>query len=162
MSDPTRTPAEYADAFASWRADTPVPEAAEARLSLQLGSLRGLTGVRRQVQGFLLSSLGFGRDEDVPPAVEDVVDGAILIIDELASNALRHGTPPSNLHIGDEEGRWVVIVTDGAPDRPPTPARDRPAGQGGYGLYVIADLAAGHGVHYEPDRKHVWACLNKP
>jgi len=55
-----------------------------------------------------------------------------------------------------------VIVTDSAPDRPPTPARDRPAGQGGYGLYVIADLAAGHGVHYEPDHKHVWACLNKP
>jgi hypothetical protein len=162
MSEPTRTPAQYAEAMASWRTDSPVPEAVRTRLTLQLGSLRGLSGVRRQVQDFLLSSLDFERDENVPPTVEDVIDGAILIIDELASNALRHGEPPSSLHIGDEEDSWVVIVTDGAPDRPPTPARDRPAGQGGYGLYVIADLAASHGVHYEPERKHVWASLNKP
>ena len=162
MSDPTRTPARYAEAFASWHTDTPVPEAVQTRLTLQLSSLRGLSAVRRQVQGFLLSSLDLGHDDDVPPPVEDVVDQAILIIDELASNALRHGSPPSSLHIGDEEGRWVVIVTDSAPERPPTPARDRPAGQGGYGLYVIADLTAAHGVHHQPDRKLVWACLTKP
>jgi len=94
MSDPTRTPAEYAEAFTSWRTDTPVPETADARLSLELGSLRSLSSVRRQVQDFLLSSLDLDRDEDIPPAVEDVIDGAILIIDELTSNALRHGAPP--------------------------------------------------------------------
>nr|WP_281371892.1 ATP-binding protein [Modestobacter versicolor] len=96
------------------------------------------------------------------PAVEDAIERAVLVIDELTSNALRHGSPPSSLHIGDDDGRWIVIVTDGAPGVAPTPARDRPAGQGGYGLYVIADLTAEHGVHYEPDRKLVWACLVKP
>ena len=54
------------------------------------------------------------------------------------------------------------LVTDAAPDRLPTPARERPAGGGGYGLYVIADLTATHGVHREPNRKHVWVCLIKP
>jgi two-component sensor histidine kinase len=157
-----QTPAEYAQAYASWHADSPVPAAAATRLSLQLESLRGLSLVRRQVQHFLRSSLGVGPDEDPPPAVEDAVERAVLVIAELASNALRHGAAPSSLHIGDDEGRWIVIVTDGAPGRAPTPARERPAGQGGYGLYVIADLTAAHGVHYEADRKLVWACLTKP
>ncbi|MGY1749047.1 SpoIIE family protein phosphatase [Modestobacter sp. SYSU DS0511] len=159
---PSRTPAEYAEAYASWHADSPVPEAPETRLSLQLGSLRGLSVVRRQVRQFLLASLGVGREEQVLPDVEDAVERAVLVIDELTSNALRHGSPPSILHVGDDEGRWIVIVTDGAPDRPPTPARGRPAGQGGYGLYVIADLTAEHGVHYQADRKLVWASLRKP
>jgi anti-sigma regulatory factor (Ser/Thr protein kinase) len=114
------------------------------------------------VQAFLLASLGAGHDVAGAQDVEDVVERAILVIDELASNALRHGVLPSSLHIGDEDGRWIVIVTDGAPHQPPTPARGRPAGQGGYGLYVIADLAAAHGVHYETDRKMVWACITKP
>ena len=162
MSGRIRTPVEYAAAYASWHADSPVPAAAETRLSLPLDSLRSLSVVRRQVQHFLSSSLGAAWDAGVTPAVEDAVERAVLVVDELTSNALRHGSPPSSLHIGDDEGRWIVIVTDGAPGRAPTPARERPAGQGGYGLYVIADLTAEHGVHYEPDRKHVWACLVKP
>ena len=162
MSGSARTPADYAEAYASWHSESPVPTAATTRLSLQLESLRGLSVVRRQVQHFLLSSLGIGRDDDVPSVVEDAVARAVLVIDELTSNALRHGSPPSNLHIADDEGRWIFIVTDGAPGRAPTPASERPAGQGGYGLYVIADLTAEHGVHYEPDRKLVWACLVKP
>ena len=162
MSGSVRTPAEYAEAYASWRDDRPVPAAADARLSLQLVSLRGLTAVRRQVRHFLMSSLGAGWDDEAPPAAEDAVERAVLVIDELTSNALRHGSAPSSLHIGDDEGRWIVIVTDAAPGRAPTPARGRLAGEGGYGLYVIADLAVEHGVHYEPDRKLVWACLIKP
>ncbi|TFV51568.1 ATP-binding protein [Blastococcus sp. TF02A_35] len=128
---------------------------------MHLQSLRALSGVRRQVREFLLSSLGVGSDEDVTADVEDVIEQAILIIDELTSNALRHGSPPSSLDIGDEDAQWIVIVTDSAPDRPPTPAQERPAGLGGYGLYVIADLTATHGVHYETDRKMVWACIVK-
>lgn len=162
MSDPSRTPGQYAEAYASWHGDSPVPAAGETRLSLELDSLRGLSVVRRQVQRFLYSSLGAAWDEGVTPAVEDAVERAVLVVDELTSNALRHGSAPASLHIGDDEGRWIVIATDGAPDRAPTPARERPAGQGGYGLYVIADLTTEHGVHYERDRKLVWACLVKP
>ena len=39
MSDPTRTPADYAQAYASWHEDTPVPGSLDTRLTLQLGSL---------------------------------------------------------------------------------------------------------------------------
>jgi hypothetical protein len=110
----------------------------------------------------MMDALGAGHDGRADAGAEDVVEQAILVIDELTSNALRHAAPPSSLHIGDEDGHWIVIVSDAAPDRPPTPALGRPAGQGGYGLYVIADLTAAHGVHYEIARKMVWACTAKP
>ena len=144
---------------ASWQRDAPPPPADPARLVLQLRSLRGLSSVRRQVGEFLRTSL--------PPAlgdgvVDDAVDSAVLVIDEMTSNALRHGRPPLDLHIGDEPGRWTVVVTDAAPDLVPVPAVNRPAGAGGYGLYVITDLTASHGVHYERDRKMVWATVLKP
>jgi hypothetical protein len=156
------TPEDHAAATASWHEDTPVPGTVDARLALQLGSLRGLGAVRRQVQAFLLSSLGTGPDDVPEPVVEDAVERAVLVIDELTSNALRHGSPPSSLHVADQDGRWVVTVTDSAPDRLPTPAVERPAGQGGYGLYLIADLTTAHGVHRDGDRKTVWVSIPKP
>ncbi|WP_198598127.1 ATP-binding SpoIIE family protein phosphatase [Blastococcus atacamensis] len=161
-SGASRTPAEYAEAYASWHRDRPVPLAGDPGLSLRLESLRTLRGVRRQARQFLYASLGVGPHDEAAPDIEDAVERAVLVIDELTSNALRHGAAPSALHIGDHEGRWIVIVTDGAPDRSPTPARARPAGKGGYGLYVIADLTAEHGVHYEAGRKLVWSCIVKP
>ena len=156
-----RTPAQYAEAHAGWHGDSPVPTVSGARLTLELASLRGLSGVRRQMRQFLLSSLDPGPGSEPEPAVEDVVERAVLVIDELASNAVRHGAPPASLHIADEDTRWIVLVTDSAPGRRPTPARGRREGQGGYGLYVVADLTADHGVHYAADRKVVWAVLDK-
>ncbi|MCZ2827442.1 SpoIIE family protein phosphatase [Modestobacter sp. VKM Ac-2986] len=150
-----RAPAQYAAAHAGWHSDSPVPAVSGSRLTLELASLRGLSGVRQQLRHFLQSSVEPG------PTVEDVVERAVLVVDELASNALRHGAPPASLHIADEETRWIVLVTDSAPGRRPTPARGRREGQGGYGLYVVADLTLDHGVHYAADRKVVWVVLDK-
>ena len=156
-----RTPVQYADDLASWRRDTPAPASGGARLDLELESLRGLSRVRRTVRQYLHDSLGVDADTELPPAVADVVDEALLVVDELASNALRHGLPPADLHLADLGSCWLVAVTDAAPDHHPTPARDRPAGQGGYGLYVVADLALAHGVHYDLAGKTVWCRLRK-
>jgi len=30
-----------------------------------------------------------------------------------------------------------------------------------FSLYLVADLSSAHGVHYEPDRKCVSACIDK-
>ncbi|SDH18047.1 ATP-binding protein [Klenkia brasiliensis] len=150
---------QHAAAASSWAQDTPVPDPSPTdRLVLVLESLRSLGAVRRQVRGFLTAGLAPAAGD----AGEDAVESAVLVIDELTSNALRHGRPPSRLLVTDEPDRWVVIVSDGAPDRPPTPAVERPEGAGGYGLHVVADLTAEHGVHYETDHKLVWACLRKP
>ena len=153
------TAAQHAALAATWLAQSPLPEVSDTGLTLALASARALGAVRQQVRAFLAASL----DADLPAdTVEDILDNAILVIDELTSNAVRHGAPPSRLDVCDEADHWVVLATDSAPDRPPTPALDRPPGAGGYGLYLIADLTQGHGVHYEPDRKLVWARIDKP
>jgi hypothetical protein len=41
----------------------------------------------------------------------------------------------------------------------PAPDPGRPAGQGGYGLFVIAAYAMGYGWTTEHACKHVWALL---
>ena len=124
MSDPTQVPERYTEALVSWREDSAVPTATGDRLALDLTTLRGLGAVRRQVQAFLLSSAVDGGREPTPE-VEDTVDRAVLVIDELASNALRHGAPPAGLLLWAADDRWTVVVSDSAPDRAPTPARDR-------------------------------------
>lgn len=150
---------EHVLAAASWSRDTPVPApATDDRLILVLESLRGLSGVRRQVRAFLTAGL----TADAGDAGEDAVEKAVLVIDELTSNAVRHGAQPSRLQVCDDTDRWMVVVSDSAPARLPTPAVDRPAGAGGYGLHVVSDLAGAHGVHYDAVQKHVWACLDKP
>ena len=159
MSSSDLTPAQHASLAESWRAQSALPEVSDTGLTLALATLRALGSVRRQVRAFLQDSLSPAVDAE---RAEDVVDNAILVIDELTSNAVRHGTAPSRLDVCDEPDHWIVIATDSAPDRPPTPARDRPAGAGGYGLYLVGDLTDAHGVHYETDRKMVWARLGKP
>jgi hypothetical protein len=104
MSDPSQAPVHHAKVLASWRQDTPIPEAAGDLLTVRLASLCDLSGVRRQVRASLLASVTV-KGARPTVKVEEVVERAILVIDELASNALRHGSPPSILSIGDEEGR---------------------------------------------------------
>ena len=153
---------------ASWEGDRPLPDAhTRAILELPLTSVRELSAVRRRVREFLTAT-GTAEPDAADPAdaatreqIEDLVDRAILVIDEMASNAVRHGSAPAVLQILDEQAAWVILAIDSAPDRLPEPAVDRPAGQGGYGLYVIADQTTSHGVHCEDDRKLVWATIDK-
>jgi anti-sigma regulatory factor (Ser/Thr protein kinase) len=150
---------QYSAALASWTQDSPVPvQAGEQRLTLTLESLAGLGLVRRQVRAFLVSGL----DDGTGDAGQEAVGDAVMVIDELTSNALRHGSAPSRLLIRDEQAAWTVVVVDAAPGRLPTPAQGRVEGEGGYGLYMVSDLTESHGVHYEADRKLVWARLTKP
>lgn len=92
-----------------------------------------------------------------PPS--DWVEQLILVIDEITSNALRHGAVPVHVGLGTDSASWVVTVTDHAPGAPPIPAVGRPPGTGGYGLYLIADLTSDHGWHTDNNHKTVWALL---
>jgi hypothetical protein len=168
VEDPTTsvTPEQYAQAFASWHIDAPVPPVLDTTLTLPLTSLRSLGAIRRQIRGFFRMARpaggGDGHGSTDPHSLDGAIDAAVMVIDEMMSNALRHAPGPSSLHVCSGDDRWIAIVSDGAPDRRPTPARSRPAGMGGYGLYLIADLSSAHGVHYEADRKLVWACIDMP
>ena len=77
----------------------------------------------------------------------------ILVLDELASNALRHGAPPSSVELCEHPDGWLVIATDAAPDQLPLTAVDRPAEHGGMGLRMIAKLTLRRGTDVNARQK---------
>jgi anti-sigma regulatory factor (Ser/Thr protein kinase) len=115
-----------------------------------LGTLRDVgrarSEVRRRVTGGDLTGDG-----------EEAAERMILGLDELASNGLRHGRAPVGLRVCTLPGHWLVDVTDSATHLPPTPSPGRPAGQGGYGLFMIASYATAYGWVPDQHCKHVWA-----
>ncbi|WP_217171231.1 ATP-binding protein [Streptomyces sp. AC512_CC834] len=96
------------------------------------------------------------------PHGTDAHDTAVLVVAELASNAVLHGRVPGRdfaLFLRNDEGRGVVRieVTDTHPARPVRSAPD-PEEDGGRGLLLVDTLAVDWGVR---DRlgpgKTVWA-----
>ena len=57
------------------------------------------------------------------------------------------------------DDQWLVAVSDPSADVPPTPAVGRDPGHGGFGLYIVADLAARHGWCVARGPKTVWAVV---
>jgi len=90
-------------------------------------------------------------------AGEDDIEQLLLAFEELASNGLRHGRPPVRVTVTTTGSGWVLEVSDGAPDRPPTPAIGRDPATGGLGLYLVAGLSTSHGWAVDAGRKRVWA-----
>jgi anti-sigma regulatory factor (Ser/Thr protein kinase) len=81
----------------------------------------------------------------------------LLAVEELASNALRHGRPPVQVTITGTGLSWLLEVRDTATAHPPLPAIGRDAALGGMGLGLVARLSRAHGWAVEGDRKVVWA-----
>src|SRR4051794_19483490 len=96
----------------------------------------------------------------LPEQDADGLELLLLVFEELASNGLRHGRPPVRVLLATVPTGWLVDVSDAAADRPPVPARDRDAADGGMGLPMVARLAAAHGWTVHGDRKHVWARID--
>jgi anti-sigma regulatory factor (Ser/Thr protein kinase) len=89
----------------------------------------------------------------------DDVDRLLLAFEELASNGLRHGGPPVDVHVAEFPSGWLIDVTDARLDCSPVPAVGRDPALGGLGLHLIARLSARFGWAVVGARKHVWACL---
>jgi len=92
-------------------------------------------------------------------ATTELRDQMILALDEMASNALRHGggQVEASVHVTDDA--YLIEVSDRAAAAPPTPAVDRDPSEGGLGLYLIAELASQHGWYARQGAKYVWALL---
>jgi signal transduction histidine kinase len=93
------------------------------------------------------------------PEREHWSERMVLIADELTSNALRHGGAPVAAALSRSGADWLVAVSDSSTDVPPTPARGRDPGLGGFGLYLVADLAVRHGWTTARGAKTVWAVI---
>ncbi len=124
------------------------PPAAPNWFAWDLESVAQLPVVRAQVRAHLSA-----------PQQADLRDRLVLALDEMASNALRHGGGLVRAMVRPLGDAWLIEVRDGAPDTPPSPAVGRDPSEGGLGLYLIAELATDHGWYVTAGAKHVWAVL---
>ena len=119
-----------------------------------LRSLAELAGLRTRLRSSVT-----GSPTPADPAGEHWSELLVLAVDELASNALRHGRAPVSAALSRDGEEWLIAVTDADPAIPPTPARGRDPGLGGFGLYLVADLSRQHGWTASPWAKTVWAVV---
>ena len=89
----------------------------------------------------------------------DLLDQVVLALDEMASNALRHGGGEVRATVRLTDDAYLIEVSDQAAGAPPTPAVGRDPSEGGLGLYLIAEMATEHGWYVENGAKFVWALL---
>jgi len=101
---------------------------------------------RRSVRGVLA---GWG-------ARDDAVETAVLLTDELVTNALLHARTDILLEVSRHGETIRVVVQDGSPTMPRQRRRGRLATHG-RGLALVAELARDWGVSAEPaGGKQVW------
>jgi serine/threonine-protein kinase RsbW len=134
------------DAMPSLPASVPYPRAAEiCRWTLAtFGDLRGLrAGLRAAV--------------DVAAAGPDVSERMTVVANELATNALRHGLPPTVVRLLREGDRLIIDVSDHDREAEPRLAENRPLGGGGLGLQLTRRFAIDVGWYATELTKHVWA-----
>lgn len=128
----------------------PLPQARPPQAN-RLGSWRvEATGDLRRLRAQL---------QDTLRAPRHLASPVLLVASELATNALRYGVPPVVVTLGHADGTHVLDVADGSVDAVPIYSAYRPAGEGGFGLYLIGRLASEVGWYVEDGRKHVWATI---
>jgi anti-sigma regulatory factor (Ser/Thr protein kinase) len=130
-----------------WPSASPPP--ASPALTWQLQDVAQLPGVRAELR----RHTGAGAPDP------DLLDQVVLALDEMASNALRHGGGEVCATVRLTEDAYLIEVSDQAAAAPPTPAVGRDPSEGGLGLYLIAEMATEHGWYTEGSTKFVWALL---
>lgn len=89
--------------------------------------------------------------------LDHVADRLVLVASELATNAIRHGRPPTLVELYQDGARFLLAVTDHDPSSAPVVAGPRAPGNGGFGLQIARRLAVDVGWYRTDDAKVVWA-----
>jgi two-component sensor histidine kinase len=88
---------------------------------------------------------------------EDQRLDALLVVDELTSNALKHGEPPRQVRLLRRRGWLCVEVDDTCLDLAcPRP----PSASGGHGLKLVTAVTTAWGQQQRATGKTVWAELD--
>src|SRR4051794_41444900 len=116
---------------ASWPS-APVPSVPGDVWHWQLSSMPVVSRVRSDLRARIAHpSVSTG-------STEDARDGLLLVFEELASNALRHGGGDVRALVLPGPGGWLLDLRDEAPEKPPVPADDRDPALRRVGLQLVA------------------------
>jgi len=91
-----------------------------------------------------------GRDMD------SVASKIVLIASELATNALTHGLPPTEVWLRRDGALWLLEVADHDASTPPLYAGAREPGAGGLGLHLARHLSLEVGWFTTSETKNIW------
>ncbi|WP_345770386.1 sensor histidine kinase [Blastococcus saxobsidens] len=137
VSPTQRTPnPDYTDP-ATFLRSLPIPDEPLERTAprLEAGDVRDFIGLRHAVAAELAGL----------QAPADLIEDFLLAVDEMTSNAVRHGLPPVSLRLWTAPDRVVCTITDGGPgwDDPFAgygPAHGEDLSRGGMGLWLARQL----------------------
>ena len=133
------------------RTSPPPPHAEELRV-WTLTSSGELRLLRASLQQELTSHpLLAAEDRD------DILDRIVLVATELATNAIRHGIPPTQVRLLRNSEHLVLDVADRDLTRIPELSDTRPLHAGGRGLMLARSFSLDVGWYATDDSKHIWA-----
>jgi serine/threonine-protein kinase RsbW len=128
-------------------APVPHPAATEVR-SWNLEGVGGLRHLRADLRDAVAGT---------PLDDEDGLDRITVVATELATNALRHGRPPTVIRLLREPGALLLDVADHDLAGEPLFDQERPIGLGGLGLRLARTFATDLGWYRTTKTKNIWA-----
>ncbi|GIF02674.1 ATP-binding protein [Actinoplanes siamensis] len=110
----------------------------------------------RSLRAALQAALAEHSDARSGP-LDDIPDRMVLVATELATNAIRHGRPPTEVRLLHTGELFVLDVADHDLTTIPELADTRPIDAGGRGLLLAQSFAVEVGWYATEQTKHIWA-----
>ncbi|MFJ6951003.1 ATP-binding protein [Micromonospora aurantiaca (nom. illeg.)] len=137
------------------RTSPPPPQATELEQWV-LDSPEDLRGLRASLRDALnRHGLVQGADLDEVPHL------VVLVATELASNALRHGRPPTIITLLATDDRFLLDVADHDVSSVPELTDIHPMDSGGRGLFLAQSVSLDVGWYGTEKTKNIWASFSR-
>jgi anti-sigma regulatory factor (Ser/Thr protein kinase) len=94
-------------------------------------------------------------------AARDVIDGCLLVVSELGTNAVQAGSTMVGISVEVHRDHVRLAVDDDGPGLP-GPVAARASDRRGRGLAIVDSLSRAWGVQPQPHGKRVWADVAIP
>ncbi|MET8065647.1 ATP-binding protein [Micromonospora sp. NPDC005686] len=137
------------------RTSPPPPQAAELERWV-LDSPEDLRSLRASLRD-ALNRHGLVQGEDL----DEVPHLVALVATELASNALRHGRPPTIITLLATDDRFLLDVGDHDVSTVPELADISPTDSGGRGLFLAQSVSLDAGWYATEKTKNIWASFSR-
>ncbi|AXO32902.1 ATP-binding protein [Micromonospora chalcea] len=137
------------------RTSPPPPQASELERWV-LDSPEDLRVLRASLRD-ALNRHGLVQGEDL----DEVPHLVVLVATELASNALRHGRPPTIITLLATDDRFLLDVADHDVSSVPELTDISPTDSGGRGLFLAQSVSLDVGWYATGSTKNIWAAFSR-